>query len=96
MINRIIILFKIARKIGSSNIIEIVDRSHKVPFFIKLFFNLVSLSFSKNQKKNRSYERFKFYNSRLGDYFYKTWTILSDKTGYHRGRTYEKFRKIAG
>ena len=51
MINKIIILFKIARKIGSSNIIEIVDRSHKVPFFIKLFFNLVSLSFSKNQKK---------------------------------------------
>ena len=56
MINKIIILFKIARKIGSSNIIEIVDRSHKVPFFIKLFFNLVSLSFSKNQKKNRSHE----------------------------------------
>ena len=51
MINKIIILFKIARKIGSSDIIEIVDRSHKVPFFIKLFFNLVSLSFSKNQKK---------------------------------------------
>ena len=38
MINRIIILFKIARKIGSSDIIEIVDKSHKVPFFIKLFF----------------------------------------------------------
>ena len=51
MINKIIILFKIARKIGSSDILEIVDRSHKVPFFIKLFFNLVSLSFTKNQKK---------------------------------------------
>ena len=51
MINKIIILFKIARKIGSSDIIEIVDRSHKVPFFIKLFFKVVSLSFSKNQKK---------------------------------------------
>ena len=53
MINRIIILFKIARKIGSSDIIEIVDKSHKVPFFIKLFFNLVSLSFTKNQKKTK-------------------------------------------
>ena len=51
MINKIIILFKIARKIGSSNIIEIVGRAHKIPFFIKLFFNLVSLSFAKNQKK---------------------------------------------
>jgi len=51
MINRIIILFKIARKIGSSNIIEIVDKSHKVPFFIKLFFNLISLSFTRKQKK---------------------------------------------
>ena len=56
MINKIIILFKIARKIGSSDIIEIVDRSHKVPFFIKLFFNLVSLSFSKNQKKTGQHE----------------------------------------
>ena len=51
MINRIIILFKIARKIGSSDIIEIVDKSHKVPFFIKLFFNLISLSFTRKQKK---------------------------------------------
>ncbi len=51
MINKIIILFKIARKIGSSNIIEIVGRAHKIPFFVKLFFNLVSLSFAKNQKK---------------------------------------------
>ena len=51
MINKIIILFKIARKIGSSNIIEIVGRAHKIPFFVKLFFSLVSLSFAKNQKK---------------------------------------------
>ena len=51
MINKIIILFKIARKIGSSDIIKIVDKAHKVPFFIKIFFSLVSLSFNKNQKK---------------------------------------------
>ena len=51
MINKIIILFKIARKIGSSDIIKIVDKAHKVPFFIKIFFTIVSLSFNKNQKK---------------------------------------------
>ena len=51
MIKKIIILFQIARKIGSSEIIDIVDRTHKVPFFIKLFFNLVSISFEKNKKK---------------------------------------------
>ena len=51
MINKIIILFKIARKIGSSNLIEIVGRADKIPFFVKLFFSLVSLSFAKNQNK---------------------------------------------
>ena len=54
MINKIVILFKIARKIGSSDIIKIIDRTHKVPFLIKFFFNLVSLSFGKNHKINNT------------------------------------------
>ena len=54
MINKIVILFKIARKIGSSDIIKIIDKTHKVPFLIKFFFNLVSLSFGKNQKTNNT------------------------------------------
>ena len=53
MINKIIILFKIAKKIGSSDIIEIIDRTHKIPFFIKFFFSLVSLSFIKKQKQSK-------------------------------------------
>ena len=52
MIKKIIILFKIARKIGSSDIIKIIDRTHTVPLFIKFFFSLVSLSFNKNQNKS--------------------------------------------
>ena len=51
MINKLIILFKIARKIGSSDIVHIIDRTHRVPFFIKFFFSLVSLSFGKKQKQ---------------------------------------------
>ena len=50
MIKKIIILFKIARKVGSSDIIKIIDRTHRVPFFIKFFFSLVSLSFDRNKK----------------------------------------------
>ena len=79
MINKIIILFKIARKIGSSDIIEIVDRSHKVPFFIKLFFNLVSLSFTKNQKKTSNTNDLSSTIQDLGTTFIKLGQFLATR-----------------
>ena len=79
MINRIIILFKIARKIGSSDIIEIVDRSHKVPFFIKLFFNLISLSFTKNQKKTSNTNDLSSTIQDLGTTFIKLGQFLATR-----------------
>ena len=79
MINKIIILFKIARKIGSSDIIEIVDRSHKVPFFIKLFFNLVSLSFTKNQKKTNNTNDLSSTIQDLGTTFIKLGQFLATR-----------------
>ena len=48
MIKKFFILFKIARKIGKSNIIEIIETSQKMPVSIRLFFNIVSFSFNKN------------------------------------------------
>ena len=79
MINRIIILFKIARKIGSSDIIEIVDRSHKVPFFIKLLFNLVSWSFTKNQKKTSNTNDLSSTIQDLGTTFIKLGQFLATR-----------------
>ena len=41
MIKKIFILLKIARKIGKSNIISIIENTQQVPLGIKLFFSLV-------------------------------------------------------
>ena len=46
ILNKFFILFKIGRKIGKSNIINIISETHKIPSFIKVFFNLLSFSFS--------------------------------------------------
>ena len=50
MINKIITLFKIARKLAQSDAIEIISKIHEPPKIIKFFFYLLSFSFS-NQKK---------------------------------------------
>ena len=50
MIKKIFILFKIARKLATSDALEIFYKIHRPPFFIKLFFNLLSLSISSKKK----------------------------------------------
>ena len=50
MINKIITLFKIARKLAQSDAMEIISKIHEPPKIIKFFFYLLSFSFS-NQKK---------------------------------------------
>jgi len=50
MINKIITLFKIARKLAESDAMEIISKIHEPPKIIKFFFYLLSFSFS-NQKK---------------------------------------------
>ena len=79
MINKIIILFKIARKIGSSDIIKIIDRTHKVPFFIKFFFNFVSLSLSKNQRKTNNKNDLSSTIQDLGTTFIKLGQFLATR-----------------
>ena len=55
MIKKIITLFKIARKISQSNIIEIISEFHEVPKSIKLISNIFSFSFSKkNDYKSKN------------------------------------------
>ena len=50
MINKIITLFKIARKLAQSDAMEIISKIHEPPKTIKFFFYLLSFTFS-NQKK---------------------------------------------
>ena len=79
MINKIIILFKIARKIGTSDIIEIIDRTHRVPFIIKLFFSLISLSFGKKQKQARNKNDLSSTIQDLGTTFIKLGQFLATR-----------------
>ncbi len=52
MIKKIIILFKIARKIAQSDIINIASKFHKIPKIVKFFSYIFSFSFSKPNKLN--------------------------------------------
>ena len=53
MITKIIILFKIARKIAQSDIINIISKFHKVPKLVKFFSYILSFSFSDSNKLNK-------------------------------------------
>ena len=50
MINKIITLFKIARKLAQSNAIKIIAKFHEPPKIIKIFSYLLSFSFSSSNK----------------------------------------------
>jgi len=46
MLKKIFILFKIARKVAISDALKIISKIHETPLIIKLFFNILSISFS--------------------------------------------------
>ena len=50
MIKKIIILFKIARKLAQSDAIKIISKFHEIPKIIKIFSYFLSFSFSKSNK----------------------------------------------
>ena len=54
MINKIITLFKIARKLAQSDAMEIISKLHEPPKIIKFFFYLLSFSFSNPKKENNN------------------------------------------
>ena len=47
MIKKIFTLIKIARKLAISDAIKVISKIHQPPFFVKLFVNLLSISFEK-------------------------------------------------
>ena len=52
MIKKLITLFQLARKIAKSDILNIASNFKKPPLAIKIFFKLLSFSFSKKEKKD--------------------------------------------
>ena len=48
MIKKLIILFKIARKLALSDALKVISKFHQPPLIIKIFLNSLSISFSKN------------------------------------------------
>ena len=55
MFKKIIILFKLGRKVAKSDILEIISKFQKPPIVIKIVFKILSFSFSK--KDNRRLEK---------------------------------------
>ena len=85
MIKKLIILFKIGRKVAKSDILNIVSKFQEPPLAIKILFKILSFSFSKKKKKLNKDEGERLSNSLRvnGNNFYKTWSIFSYKTRYY-------------
>ena len=52
MIKKLFTLFKIGRKLALSDALNIASKFHKPPFIVKIFFQILSLSFSNKNKVN--------------------------------------------
>ena len=82
MINKIITLFKIARKLAQSDAMEIISKLHEPPKIINFFFYLLSFSFSNPKKENNNLnEEQKLCNSiqEMGTTFIKLGQFLSTR-----------------
>ena len=53
MLKKILILFKIARKLAQSDALKIISKIHQPPLIIKIFFNIFSISFSKKNEHHQ-------------------------------------------
>ena len=47
MVNRILRLFKIARKLSTSGAVETINQIHSLPLLITIFFNIISIGSAK-------------------------------------------------
>jgi len=82
MINKIITLFKIARKLAQSDAVKIISKIHELPKIVKFFFYLLSFSFSDQKKeKNNLNEEQRLCNSiqEMGTTFIKLGQFLSTR-----------------
>ena len=63
MIRRLIILFKIGRKLAQSEVLNIFSKFHQVPTSIKILFYFLSFSFKKKDEINYNMDK----NERLSN-----------------------------
>ena len=52
MIKKLIILFKLGRKVAKSDILNVISKFKEPPFIIKLIFKILSFSFSNKEVAN--------------------------------------------
>ena len=79
MFRKILILFKIGRRIARSDALDIISKIHKPPFFIKLLFKLFSISFSKEKKndvKNNTEDQLCRSIEKMGTTFIKLFSFI--------------------
>ena len=82
MITKIIILFKLARRIAKSEAIKVISKTHEPPLLIKIILNVLSFSFSKDSKKElNSSDEERLCNSieNMGTTFIKLGQFLSTR-----------------
>ena len=96
MINRIITLCKIARKLAQSDAIEIISKIHEPPKIIKFFFYLLSFSFSKQKKINGLNEEQRLCSSiqGMGTTFIKLGQFLSTRPDIIGDEVAKKLEKL--
>ena len=54
MISKLIILFKLGRKVAKSDMLEITSKFQKPPLAVKILFKVLSFSFSPKEQKEKS------------------------------------------
>ena len=82
MLKKLIILFKLGRKVAKSDILKIVSKFQEPPFFIKIFFKILSFSLSpkKDLKINKDEgERLSDSLESMGTTFIKLGQMLSNR-----------------
>ena len=65
MIKKLIILFKIARKLAQLDALKIASKIHEPPMIVKIFFQILSLSFSNKNKVNFDVDEEKRFSNSL-------------------------------
>ena len=97
MINKVITLFKIARKLSQSEAMKIVSKLHKPPKIIKFFFYLISFSISNTKKEdNNLNEEQRLCNSiqEMGTTFIKLGQFLSTRPDIIGNEVAKKLEKL--
>ncbi len=97
MLKKILILFKIARKLAQSDALKIISKIHQPPIIIKFFFNIFSISFSKkneHQKISNSEEKLCKSIESMGTTFIKLGQFLATRPDIIGEELAEQFAKL--